>query len=132
MDQINKNRGRIRAKTKQRTRESLGPANPRFQDPYHQSICPERGNSKAQTKSFLPEHKEQIKKRQRDRAEKERKTEGQPFRACRKRTQKTVEPHRETKENSHRAIVFSAVLRCTGKFPFSAFNKTFKCSMKVI
>jgi len=63
MDQINKNRGRIRAKTKQRTRESLGPANPRFQDPYHQSICPERGNSKAQTKSFLPEHKEQIKKK---------------------------------------------------------------------
>ena len=131
MDQINKNRGRIRAKTKQRTRESLGPANPRFQDPYHQSICPEWGNSKAQTKSFLPEHRAN-KKRQRDRAEKERKTEGQPFRACRKRTQKTVEPHRETKENSHRAIVFGAVLRCTGKFPFSAFNKTFKCSMKVI
>ena len=47
-------------------------------------------------------------------------------------TQKTVEPHRETKENSHRAIVFGAVLRCTGKFPFSAFNKTFKCSVKVI
>jgi len=36
--------------------------------------------------------------RQRDRAEKERKTEGQPFRACRKRTtQRTVKLPRETK-----------------------------------
>jgi hypothetical protein len=40
-----KNRVRTRAKTKQRTRGSLGPANPRFQDPYHHSICPEQGNS---------------------------------------------------------------------------------------
>jgi hypothetical protein len=34
----------------------MGPANPRLQEPYHYSICPEQGNSKAQTKSFLPKH----------------------------------------------------------------------------
>lgn len=39
-----------------RTRESLGPASPQLQDPYHHSLRPEQGNSKAQTKSFLPQH----------------------------------------------------------------------------
>jgi hypothetical protein len=33
---------------------------------------------------------------------------------------------------SHRTFIFGVVLYCTGKFPFSAFNKMFECSAKVI
>jgi hypothetical protein len=56
---------------KNRIRESLGPApaNPKHQDPYHHSLRPEQGNSKAQTKSFLPEHNLKGKKGNREESE---------------------------------------------------------------
>ncbi|KAJ6918047.1 hypothetical protein NC651_012307 [Populus alba x Populus x berolinensis] len=55
---------------------------------------------------FLPKHNSKGKKENREGKK--------PFRACRQRKiQRTVELHRETKDKSHRTIVFIAVLRCT-------------------
>ena len=72
-DEEEKHRGQTRNRDQRRkavgarTRESLGPANPQHQDPYHHSLRPEQGNSKAQTKSFLPEHNLKRKKRKTER-----------------------------------------------------------------
>ena len=65
---------RNQSKNKVTNPRNLGPVNPRFQDPYHRSLRPEQGSSKAETKSFffLPKHNLKREKGKQRRKEKRR------------------------------------------------------------
>jgi hypothetical protein len=88
-----------------------------------------RGIRKHRPKAFFPNtiSKKEKRKQRGKRAGERVQKPGRQHQKQRKKKQ----PRRKG-ITSHRAFVFGAVLRCTGKFPFSACNKTFECSVKVI
>jgi hypothetical protein len=73
----------------------LGPASPQLQDPYHHSLRPEQGNSKAQTKSFLPQHNLKRGKKKTETKEQEGRTLGNKKSRAKERKTKAEESHRD-------------------------------------
>jgi len=111
-----------------RTRESLGPANPQHQDPYHHSLRPEQGEFESTHQKLSSQTQSQKKKKHRG------KRTGERVQKSGRQNQKQRKKKQQKRKGitSHRAFIFGVVLHCTAKFPFFAFNKMFEYSVKVI